>query len=531
MRTPAARHAGLFAVALTVVMWGSACEEVAQRTADGGAPSATSTRVAPVSLATLAKRIREAAPPPARDPLNLIDLELPGATDPTTVGHIGTRPVSIAALEKHSVKAFTRICKRLFAARDRGYQWRVERQALSRLAAQARLPRLAFLQRQFARMPAPTPQELEAILASNRLDHLPEGEQQHAARSLWRIRRWLETRAGLVLRGLQGMTHSRQYPTPRTPADGSPKVTVWRVGGTAIPRRERRRLAGFQAELARNEYYRIAKLQFPMYVREQLRLREAKRLGLDVPGLLAREVKRQPAVTVAAVNAFLKREPAYQKHPKGRARARGVLERLRSIAADKALDARLRQATTVTFQLTEPSVGGFRIDVPSPRFIGPKQAAHELVVYHGLACRNCQRGSTLLLRIVSHFGKRLHVRAGDYFTRGRLASYRGALALRCAPTPAQQQALFEALVASFGTGEIGALVKTAQGVGIPATPYRACLEADRYLPAIVEDVLVAERLGLERNIPGLFANGVRIGKLRSLKAVIQQIQKAFGEAR
>jgi hypothetical protein len=260
-----------------------------------------------------------------------------------------------------------------------------------------------------------------------------------------------------------------------------------------------------------------------------LREREAQHLGVAAKELVALEVERVAEATDADVRAFMDENPEYRREPEGEARARDNLRRLRVIRAEEQLDARLRAAADVRFLLTEPELARARIEVPAPRWHGPAEAEHVLVAFHGLGCETCTRGSQLVLSVLEAWQARpgrIKLLAGDYFAPGRLASYRGALALHCAP-PQARDALLKALVADFGTGEIAGLTARAQAVGIDTQEFRACLMADAMLPLIVENLAMARRLGLERNVPGLFVNGVRIGDLKDLDRVLEQIDQAL----
>jgi hypothetical protein len=230
------------------------------------------------------------------------------------------------------------------------------------------------------------------------------------------------------------------------------------------------------------------------------------------------------------VRAYLAENPEYASHPEGRERARDNLRRLRIIQAREALEQRLRSTADIRFLLVEPDFGRFPVEVPGPRWHGSPQAGDVVVAFHGLGCETCTRGSRLLLSILSARPGKIKLLAGDYFTPGQLDSYRGALALHCAP-PDRRDALLELLVADFGTGEIGGLVSRAERVGIEVERFRACLLRDQLLPLIIENLAMARRLGLERNVPGLFVNGVRIGELKDLDKVLEQIDQALQPVR
>jgi hypothetical protein len=157
---------------------------------------------------------------------------------------------------------------------------------------------------------------------------------------------------------------------------------------------------------------------------------------------------------------------------------------------------------------------------------GPAGAPRAIVAFHALGCDTCARGSALLLALLDHFGGDVKLVAGDYFEPGRYASYRGAIALHCAPAE-HRDALLRTLVLSFGSGRIDELVERAAAVGVERARFEDCLVMDRPLPVVFENLEMARRLGLERNVLGLFANGVRIGDLGDVQKVVEQIDRAF----
>lgn len=463
---------------------------------------------------------------PIRNPLNLYDTGISGSSDYETAGTIDDVRVTMQDLEAQSVGAFSRIAERIYQAEDSGYRWLLERVALDKQAARARMPLMQFLLQEYGKLPQPTAADIDVILAEVPLASLSEEERRLSAQSLWRLTAWENMRDELILGGRAGTRFERIRHQISNPDYAKPDTVVARLDGEPVTRAELRVLAGYQAELARHEYWHIARMQFDRYVTRFLREREARHLGITVEALIQLETERIPPPTDADVRAYMRENPEYAAEPEGHERARDNLRRLRSLKAEEELDARLRSAADVRFLLIEPEIGRFAVDVPAPRWHGPREAGDVLVAFHGLGCDTCTRGSRLLLSILAARPGRIKLLAGDYFTPGRLGSYRGALALHCAPPEARDE-LLQALVADFGTGEIASLTAKAKDTGIAPDGFHACLLRDAMLPLIVENLAMAHRLGLERNVPGLFINGVRIGDLKDLDKVLEQVDAAL----
>jgi hypothetical protein len=466
---------------------------------------------------------------PIRNPLNLYDMGIEGAPDFQTAGAIDGVAITMRDLEAQSVGAFSRIAERVYQAQDHGYRWLIERAALDQQAAAAGRPLMPFLLERYGKLPRPDRADLDRVLAEIPLSPSSGEERDHTATSLWRLAAWEQARHELILEGRASIRFERLRQQISSPEYARPETVVARLDDQPITRADLRVFSGYQAELARHEYWRIASMQFDKYVSRFLREREAQHLGITGQELVDLEIAGMAEATDADVRAFIEENPEYERDPEGHARARDNLRRLRGIRAEEQLDARLRGAADVRFYLIEPDLVRVRIEVPAPRWHGPLEAEHVLVAFHSLGCDTCARGSQLLLSVLEAWKTRpgrIKLLAGDYFEPGRLASYRGALALHCAP-PQWRDALLKALVADFGTGEIAALAARAAAVGMDAQALRACLEKDAFLPLIVENLAMARRLGLERNVPGLFADGMRIGDLKDLDRVLEQIDQAL----
>lgn len=470
---------------------------------------------------------------PIQNPLNLYDVEIAGSPDYETAGTIDGVRVTMQDLEAQSVGAFGRIAERIYAARDQGWRWLIERVALDQQAHAAGMPLIPFLLAEYGRLPAPTDADLAAIEGQVSLAAMDAAERRAAAVSLWRLDAWQRRRAELILAGRASVPFERVRRQISTPEYADPSTVIAHLQGEPVTRAELRVLAGYQAALARHEYWRIAKMQFDKYVDAFLLAREAEHLGVTEAEVERLEVERMPPATDAEVRAYMAENPEYAKDPQGTERARDNLRRLREVNARQALLDRLRAASVIQFFLQEPVLERFPVEVPAPRWHGAREAPDVVVAFHAVGCPMCTRGSQLLLSVLEARAGKLKLLAGDYFESGstvqpgaHIDPYRGALALHCAP-PDARDALLKRLAQSFGDAQIATLVRHAEAAGIEAAAFRACMESDRFLPLIAENLAMAERLGLERSIPGLFVNGVRIGDLKDLDAVLKQIDTAL----
>src|SRR5262249_21592908 len=173
---------------------------------------------------------------------------------------------------------------------------------------------------------------------------------------------------------------------------------------------------------------------------------------------------------------------------------------------------RLRAGARVEFYLQEPHFEPVVVRPLAPIIHGDR-ARPALVALFGLGCDACRRGTNLLARLVQTFGDRIHVEAGEYFKSYELDSYRAALAARCAEEQGRGWDLgmrVNQATAALTTPE---LVAQAGALGLDGDAFAACLDEDRPLPLILENLALSERLGLERGIPAFFVHGVRLDDL------------------
>jgi hypothetical protein len=235
------------------------------------------------------------------------------------------------------------------------------------------------------------------------------------------------------------------------------------------------------------------------------------------------EIAAKPPIRDQEVRDFIARFPEYSRDQEGWERAKDNVRRLRVIAARKELVARLSAQRGVKFLLRPPVAPAATVEVPAPRRFGAAKSANVLVAMHALGCPECVLGSQIVERILSEHEGRLQLVAGDYFSPMTMASYRHALALRCADEQGNWWSLLLALLHKGASGSIDELTTVAREQKLDASRFAACLSADRYLPDIVENLRLAERVGLEHSVPGLFINGVRVGELGNADKVRAQI--------
>jgi hypothetical protein len=414
---------------------------------------------------------------------------------------------------------FTRLGDDIYAARERGWRWRLEQLGLERSARAAGVTVPELFRRELAALPEPDAAQLEAADPTHVLDVLPAPEAERGKRSLWRLRAWEIRRSVLARDGLEGVQRERVQAMV-TRLDWQLPMTVEAIlDGAELDRHDMRLLAGFAAELGREQYHKLLLQYLDQFTDQLLIDREARRLGVSSAQLEADEAGRQGPITDAEVDGFIAANPHYRKD---RAAARDNVRRLREAGARAHLVQRLRAAAVITVDIDPPVIPSYPIDPPAAR---GERGAPELVAFHALGCPDCNAGTALLIELERRYAGRVRVRAADHFRRGSLVSYRAALALHCAAEQGDHRPLLRALLEVERPVEVGDLAQRAAGVGLDRARFEACLLADRYLPEIFENLSYSARLGLERDVPAFFIDGRRLTDLADLSKVVQQIDE------
>jgi hypothetical protein len=307
------------------------------------------------------------------------------------------------------------------------------------------------------------------------------------------------------------------------PAFAAPATAIGKIGDRVVTRAELHLAAGYDEQTARVEYYEAARMAFEARTRDQLLEDEARRTGVDVETLLRRERARVGKPSRADVAAFVAANPEYGPHPD---RAADAVRTLKEAAADDALVTRLASGG-VRFVLTEPKFDPIAPAVLAPRVTGKPDAKHVIDVLHCVGGPTCEKGSALVRSIVDRYGDRARVALGDYFSGEDALRLRNAIALRCADDQKQGFPMLVRLLDVPTQGTREELLAAGAAIQLDVAAFRACLDADRHVEAIVENKLRAEQLGLEMNIVGIWIDGDRLERIGEAAYVRATLDRAL----
>jgi hypothetical protein len=446
---------------------------------------------------------------PLVNPLNLWEMMIEGSPDHETVGFVGEHRVTTTELDRATNGQLTRIGERIYQARDRGWRALLEAEGLARSAAARKKTVGELLAAEYAAMPAPTKTELAHLVDQEALADVPPAVRLDAARSVWRMQEWLVLRSILVDEGLRGVPRERAQLMLIDPAFAAPATAIGKIGERVVTRTELHLAAGYDEQTARVEYYEAARMAFEAHTRDVLLAEAARAAGIDVEALLRRERERAGKPSRAEVAAFVAANPEYGPHPD---RAADAVRTLKEAAADDALVTRLASGG-VRFVLTEPTFDPIAPAVLAPRVTGKVDAKHVIEVLHCVGGATCEKGSSLVRSIVERYGDRARVTLGDYFSGSDALRLRNAIALRCADDQKRGWPMFLRLLDVPTQGTREELLAAGAAIQLDAAAFRACLDADRHVEAIVENKLRAEQLGLEMNIVGIWIDGRRLERI------------------
>lgn len=448
---------------------------------------------------------------PIVNPLNLWEMMIGGSPDHETIGFVGEQKVTTMELDQGSDKLLSRIGDRIYLARDRGWRAMLEAEGLARAAVAAKKSVAQLLADEYAAMPEPAADELERLLAREALENIDPAARLDAARSLWRLQRWVILRSVLIDEGLRGVPRERAQLMLVNPDFAGPETSIGKIGDRVVTRAELHLAAGYGEQTARREYFEAARMLFASRTRELLLSQAAAAKRVTPDELMAGELAKLGNPSRAEVAAFVAEHPEYEPHPE---RALDAVRTLREAAAKEALLSRLAaEGGGVRFVLQEPPFDRIAPAVMQPRRAGSPSAANVIEVLHCIGGPTCEKGASLVRSMVELYGERARFELGDYFAGLDAARLRHALALRCADEQGKSWALLERLLDTPTRGGSDELVEAGSAVGLEPTAFRACLTGDRHLERVVENKLRAEQLGLEMNIVGVWVNGTRLDQL------------------
>jgi protein-disulfide isomerase/uncharacterized membrane protein len=237
---------------------------------------------------------------------------------------------------------------------------------------------------------------------------------------------------------------------------------------------------------------------------------EAKRRGLGVDELLAKEVDAGAEPSDAEVDAFLARRAASVPEEERRERVRRAIRSERRGERLKALVQSLRAGHRVDVFLDVPKAPLVNVDLSRARREGPERAPVSLVLFSDFQCPHCATLATTVRRVRERFPKEVSLA----FLHGPLEAHDraepAAVAAECAAEQGRFREYHDLLFGEPGELDDAALVAHAKALGLDLGAFDACRRGSAAAERVRANRRQAQSLGIS-SMPSLFLNGRIVG--------------------
>jgi protein-disulfide isomerase len=282
------------------------------------------------------------------------------------------------------------------------------------------------------------------------------------------------------------------------------------VAGQAIYQRDLDELVESQMLSLRTQEYQIKSRGLEDLIRQRLVEAEAKKQGLTVDELYAKEVDSRIATPsdgeVAAYYLGLKSQikaPLQEIKMQLQANLKAVeVRQARQDYADS-----LRSQGDVTVLLKQPRV---EVAVDRGRLRGDPNAIVTIVEFADYQCPYCKQTETTLNNLLKKYPGQVRLAYRD-FPLASIHPYaeEAAEAARCAGKQGKFWAFHDALFANQSKLDDAQLKATAQTLGLDQNAFQSCLESGEYNLPVLRDQEDGRKAGIS-STPGFFINGIPI---------------------
>lgn len=258
-------------------------------------------------------------------------------------------------------------------------------------------------------------------------------------------------------------------------------------------------------------------------VDEKLLEAEAKKAGVSVDELLARQATGGAAVTDAEVNSFYEEN----KPRMGNAtleqigpRIRRFLEERQGNEARQKYVQSLRDAAKVTIAMEAPRV---QVAADGPAR-GPANAPVTIIEFSDYQCPFCKRAEPIVNEVMKRYPDQVrlvfrHFPLDQIHPRARPAAEAAACAEEQGKFWEFHQKLFE------GDGfEQANLVAYAEGVGLDKAKFEACVNERRFKDKVDADAAAGREAGVS-GTPAFFVNGIMMSGAKPVEEFVEIIER------
>jgi protein-disulfide isomerase len=259
--------------------------------------------------------------------------------------------------------------------------------------------------------------------------------------------------------------------------------------------------------------------------------REARRQGISVEALLAREVDAKvPAPTEAEVTTLLERRRREvgitpEQEPTMRERLKQYLVQQKNAQQRERYVGELRRAASVEMAIPEPRA--LRVFVPTDGepTLGPATAPVTIVEFSDFQCPFCQRVQPTLKTLLRDYPDKVRLVYRDFpLPQLHREAKKAAEAARCAGEQGKFWEYHDLLYANPARQREPDLRRYADQLGLEESRFTDCLRSGRHVATVERGMADGKKLGVS-GTPSFFVNGAPVIGAQGLdefKAIVER---------
>lgn len=312
---------------------------------------------------------------------------------------------------------------------------------------------------------------------------------------------------------------------------GEPTAPWVRIDGELLTAEEIEGPVAIQINRLENEIASLRRKAAEDAVARHLLEREAKRQGLTVEALLAREVEaRTPPPTEDEITALLERRRrevgiSPEQEPTMRERLKQYLVQQKKTQQRERYVGELRRAASV--EMAIPAPRALRVFVPTEGepALGPATAPVTIVEFSDFQCPFCQRVQPTLRALLKDYGDKVRLVYRDFpIPQLHREAKKAAEAARCAGEQGKFWEYHDVLYANPARQREPDLRRYAEQLGLHESRFTDCVRSGRHAATVERGMADGKKLGVT-GTPSFFVNGAPVVGAQGLdefKAIVDR---------
>lgn len=316
------------------------------------------------------------------------------------------------------------------------------------------------------------------------------------------------------------------------PAAATPPTPPWvRIDGELITADEIEAPVGMQIHKLETEIANLRRKAINDLVGKRLLEREAKRQGISVEALLAREVDAKvPAPTEAEVTGLLERRRrevgiTAEQEPTMRERLKQYLAQQKASQQRERYVADLRRGAAVEIMMPEPRALRVLVPTEGEPTLGPATAPVTIVEFSDFQCPFCQRVQPTLKALLKDYPDKVRLVYRDFpIPQLHREAKKAAEAARCAAEQGKFWEYHDVLYANPTRQREPDLRRYAERLGLDESRFSDCVRSGRHAATVERGMADGKKLGVT-GTPSFFVNGAPLIGAQGLdefKAIVER---------